>query len=163
VDICIKGTVLGFPATLEALSAGWPFGVTYIIQTKVIDDPNRPDNPDALKLELLPRHAHGIFKFIARILLIESRGQLMGIPQVDEAFISSFNSQLEAERFMRYPGVFEKLCTLERFSKFSELHIVASSGLYLTQPKSLNALNLDVCRETFKILGEIGQVLFEAF
>lgn len=163
VDVLVKGEVFGFRATLEAFRAGWPFGVSYMIETRVVEDPNRPRHKDSLYLSIVPRHARGILAPIAHLLLFEGRGQHTGYRQVDAAFISSFNNRNEAARFYKYPGVFEKLRQLENFSKFSELIVNAEAGLSLSQPKSFKSLDLDVLRETFKLLGELGQVLSEAF
>jgi hypothetical protein len=46
---------------------------------------------------------------------------------------------------------------------FTEITIKADAGLSVSQPKSFDALDLDVAREVFKVIGELGQVLFEAF
>lgn len=163
VEICIKGTVLGFPATLEAIRSGFPFGVTYFIETKVIDDPSQPEDDSALKLTLSPRFTRGIYAFFARLLLLEARGQPIDEPKISANFLCSYNKKGEAERFVRYPGVMEKLFRLEHDTHFSELFIKGGAGLSLSQQKSFATLDLDVCRETFRTMGEIGQVLFEAF
>ena len=163
VEVCLKGTVLGFPATLEAIGAGWPFGVNYFIETKVIDDPNEPENPMSLKLTLLPRVARGFMQIFARVLLIEARGQSIGDKRLEKEFILSFNNSEEAHRFAQYPGVYERLLDLHNYSKFSELLIKSNSGLWLAQPVNFRSLHADVCKETFKTMAEIGQILFESF
>jgi hypothetical protein len=162
VEISIKGVVLGFPATLEAFRPGFPFGVNYVVETKVVDDPLSADN-QALKLVFAPRYAHGLLASLARLVLFEPRGTALGEGRIDERFICRFNQLDEAKRFARYPGVADKLLSLNRTSHFSELVIKADAGLYLSQPVSFNQLDLDVCRETFRILGELGQVVFDAF
>ncbi len=162
-EVAIKGTVLGFPATLQALKAGWPFGVTYTLETQVIDDPNEPARPDALNMTISPRLTHGIMAFFARILLFEAQGQHLQDKRMEKSFIFSFNNSMEAERFVKYPGVFDNLLHLEEYAKFSEMVIKAHAGLVLSQPQNFNNLDPDVYRETFKLLGEIGQILFEAF
>jgi hypothetical protein len=48
-------------------------------------------------------------------------------------------------------------------TKFTEVVIRADAGLSLSQPKSFNALDLDICKETFRSLAELGQILFESF
>lgn len=162
-EVTIKGTVLGFPATLQAIKAGWPFGVTYTLETQVIDDPNRPPQPDALSMTISPRMTHGLMAFVARLLLFEPQGQHLQDKRMEKSFIFSFNNTMEAERFVKYPGVFENLLHLEEYAKFSEMVIKAHAGIVLSQPENFNNLDPDVYRETFKLLGEVGQILFEAF
>jgi len=163
VQICLKGTILGFPATLEAINAGWPFGVNYFIETQVIDDPDEEPDPQALKMTLVPRVAHGIMKMFARILLVEARGMRLGDKKLENEFIASYNNADEAFRFVQYPGIAEQLIKLHRQTKFSEMLIKAGSGLWLSQPVNFKSLDADLFRETFKMLGDIGQILFEAF
>ncbi|HEY9774885.1 MAG TPA: hypothetical protein V6C81_14070 [Planktothrix sp.] len=163
VQVCIKGTILGFPATIEALNAGWPFGVNYFIETHVIDDPNRPQDPNGLKMTFIPRVARGLVQIFARVLLVESRGQRVGDKRLESEFIMTYNNVDEAIRFSQYPGIAEKLKKLHKYSRFSELLVKAESGLWLAQPISFKSLDPDLFRETFKMLGDIGQVLFEAF
>ncbi len=162
-EVTIKGTVLGFPATLQAIKASWPFGVTYTLETQVIDDPNRPAQPDDLTMTISPRMTHGLMAFVARLLLFEPQGQHLQDKRMEKSFIFSFNNTMEAERFVKYPGVFENLLHLEEYAKFSEMVIKAHAGIVLSQPQNFNNLDPDVYRETFKILGEVGQILFEAF
>jgi hypothetical protein len=40
VAVCVKGTVEGFPATMEAIYPRWPFGTIYTIETNANFDPN---------------------------------------------------------------------------------------------------------------------------
>ena len=163
VQVCLKGTILGFPATLEAINVGWPFGVNYYIETRVIDDPNQPRDPNALKLTFVPRVARGLIELFARVLLVESRGQKIGDKRLEEEFVMSFNNYEEAVRFCQYPAVSDKLKALHKYAKFSELLVKADSGLWLAQPVSFKTLDPDLFRETFKMLGDLGQILFEAF
>ena len=162
-EVNIKGTILGFPATLQGIKAGWPFGVTYTLETNVIDDPNLPAKVDALNMTICPRLTHGFMAFVARLLLFEGQGQHLQDKRMEKSFIFSFNNTMEAERFVKYPGVFENLLHLEEYAKFSEMVIKAHAGLVLSQPQNFNNLDPDVFRETFKLMGEIGQTLFEAF
>ena len=162
-QIFVKGTVLGFPAILQALFANWPFGVTYVIETKVIEDPNKPLDAKMLNMSILPRVIRGPFHSITRFLFLESQGLRLGDKRVQNHFVISANNKEEAERFISYPEVFDKLLRLEKMSHFTEMTIKADAGLALSQPKSFNSLNLDVAREIFNVMGELGQVLFEAF
>ncbi len=163
LPVCVKGAVLGFPATLQALSPNWPFGVSYCIETEVVDDPNRPARESVLKMTLYPRLGRGLMGFITHVLLFESKGMPVPDKRLSGKFVFSYNDSDLAERFVKYPGVGEKLLALEEHSRFSEMTIKSDAGLVLSQPKSFNALDLDVCRATFRELAEIGQVLFEAF
>ncbi len=162
-QIFVKGSVVGFPAIMQALFANWPFGVTYVIETKVIEDPNEPSSADSLNMSILPRIARGPFHSITRFVFFEARGMRVGDKRVQNRFVISANDKAEAERFIGYPEVFDKLQKLERLSHFSELTIKANAGIALSQPKSFNSLDLDVAREIFKMLAELGQILFEAF
>jgi hypothetical protein len=161
--VCVKGSVLGFPATLQAISPGWPFGVMFVIETEIVVDPNsaRHDNP--LQMIVYPRVGRGFFGFFSHILLFESRGMSVKDKRLESKFIFSHNDENLAERFVKYPGVSERLSQLEDYAKFNELTIKSDAGIVLNHPKSFQAMDLDVCRTTFKSLGELGQVLFESY
>lgn len=163
LEVCVKGSVLGFPASIEAINANWPFGVTYNLDTKVVIDPSRQPSGIPLKMTITPRHIRGPVTILARLLLFEAKGEPVGDKRFDSNFIVSYNNVKLAERFARYPGVFDNITKLEQFCKFSELHIRSDAGLSLNQPRAFGTLDLDICRETFRIMGEIGQVLFDAF
>jgi len=162
LEVCVKGTVLGFPVTLQALRASFPFGITYVVETDVMAE-NAPRDPALMNLTIMPRYARGFFGFITRLFLLESKGEKMGDKKFDSKYIVSTNNHNEAERFIRYPGVVDKIEALQVNTKFNEIGVKAKAGLYLSQPTSFNAVNLDVVRASFKELGELGQVLFEAF
>jgi hypothetical protein len=162
VEICIKGAMLGFPATLEAIRANYPFGVTYFLETNIIEDPSAsPVQP--LKFVLTPRYARGIFAMLGRILFFEGRGQKLEITGLDSKFICSTNRLDLARRFAQYPGIEDKLSKLHKYSDFSELLIKTDAGISLSQPTSFNALDVDVFKEVFNLLGELGQVIFDNF
>lgn len=163
VAVSVKGSVLGFPAALEAIQTGWPFGVMYMLETEVVEDPSRPSAGEALKLTVTPRVGRGFFRFFAHVLLFESAGQSVSDKALESRFIFQYNEGRLAERFVKYPGNADRLARLEEYAQFSELTVKSDAGLYLAQPKSFAALDLDICRETFRLLGELGQVLFEAF
>ncbi len=162
-QVYVKGTVIGFPAILQAIFATWPFGVTYIVETKVIDDPNKMPDTKALDMSITPRLARGPFHSITRFVFFEATGLRVGDKRVQNHFVITANNKAEAERFVSYPEVFDKLLRLERMSHFTELTIKANAGLAVSQGTSFNALDLDAAREIFKVMGELGQVLFEAF
>ncbi len=164
VAVSVKGSVLGFPATLEAVQAGWPFGVMYFLETQVIEDPAKTnDLREPLKLTVMPRMGRGLLRFFSHILLFESTGQTVGDRNLESQFVFQYNESPLAERFVKYPGNADRLLRLEDYSKFGELSVKSDAGIFLSQPKSFTALDLDVCRETFRLIGELGQVLFESF
>jgi len=163
VQVCIKGTVLGFPATYEAIGAGWPFGGNYFIETKVIDDPSHEPDAKSLKLTALPRVARGLMQFLARLMLFEAKGQPVGDRRLEKAMIFSHNNRAEAERFTTYPGVYEHLMEINNYTKFTELLVKADAGLWLAQSENFRALTPDLFRETFNTLGALGQNVFDAF
>lgn len=159
LEVQVKGSVSGFPSTLQALRAGFPFGITYIVEVNVMNEKEE----DPLNMTIMPRYARGFLSFITRLLLLESKGQMIGDKKFDSKFLLSFNEHNVAERFIKYPGVMEKIEALQVNTKFSEMGLKAKAGLYLTQPTNFNSVDLDVVRVTFKMMGELGQVLFEAF
>jgi len=163
VQVCIKGIVLRFPATLEAVRVSYPFGVTYSLETNINQSRRASSNTIPLRIVLTPRLARGLFSIVARLLLLEGTGQKLDIPQIDTTFVCTCNLIDEAKQFMRRPDVQEKLLELAKYSQFTELLIRADAGLCLTQPTSFNTLDLEVCRETFRLLAEIGQIMREAF
>ncbi|MBI4534392.1 MAG: hypothetical protein HY711_10655 [Candidatus Melainabacteria bacterium] len=163
VAICVKGSVLGFPATLEAIHPNWPFGVMYYVETQIIEDPGKTKLSEPLNLTVCPRFGRGLMAFFAHLFLFEARGMSVNDKRLESRFIISYNDGAQAERYVKYPGNPDRIQRLEEFSKFSELTVRSDAGLYLAQPQSFRALDLDICRETFRLLGELGQVLFEAF
>ena len=162
-QVFVKGTVLGFPAILQAFVAHWPFGVTYILETKVIDDPDSTTDKDALDMSIVPRLARGPFHNVTRFAFFEASGMQIGDKRVQNHFIISANNKIEASRFISYPEVFDKLLRLEKMSRFTEVTIKANAGLAVSQAKSFNSLDLDTAREVFKVMGELGQIMFESF
>jgi len=164
VEISIKGVVLGFPALLEAFSPHFPFGINYVVETKVVDDPSQPiEDEDVLKISFTPRIARGFMARLFRMFLFEPKGQLLDEPRIDAAFVCTYNNRDEAKRFGRYPGVAERLVALSRCSHFTDLQIKADAGLFLAQPTAFERVDVDVCREVFRMMGELGQVLFDSF
>src|SRR3990167_783790 len=163
VAICVKGSVLGFPATLEAVHPNWPFGVMYYVETQIVEDPHKAQRSDSLELTVCPRFGRGWMRFFSHLFLFEARGMSVSDRQLEGRFIFSHNDAAQAERFVKYPGNPDRFARLEEFSKFSELTVRGDAGLYLAQPQSFRALDLDICRETFRLLGELGQVCFESF
>jgi hypothetical protein len=170
VAVSIKGTVKGFPARFEAINTGWPFGVVYTLETNLVAagnllaDPNQqPDLRNDCKITIYPRMGRGMMGIVTKLLLFEASGQSVGDKKLEKTFNFSYDEREVAERFIRYPGVADHLMALEDSAKFSELVIRTRVGVYLAQPSSFNSLDIDVCRATFNSLGEMAQVLFEAF
>jgi hypothetical protein len=163
LQVFIRGTVFGFPAMLQAIVASWPFGVTYIVETKVVDDPNQPPDQNQLSMTIIPRSAKGPFRSITRFLFMEQSGLRIGDQRMQDRFVITANNSEEGDRFLNYPGVYEALLKLEKMTKFNEVGVRTNAGLSLSQSKSFNALDLDVMKETFRVLGELGQIVFESF
>ncbi|MDR3612346.1 MAG: hypothetical protein P4L53_02195 [Candidatus Obscuribacterales bacterium] len=163
VAVMIRGMVLGFPALFQAIYEGWPFGVTYVIETRVIDDSSRIANKYDLVINIMHRNARGPLRSVMRLLLMESRGVAVGDKRIQEKYLINCNNNEQADRFLRYPGVYDALLKLEEMTKFTEIQVKANAGLSLSQPKSFNSLDLDVYLETFRALSELGQILFESF
>ncbi len=159
--VSVHGYVVGFPCRLEAISPNWPFGVTYFVDTEIIASPNI--NKETFQLDILPRVGKGLLGFLTRLLFFEATGMKVGEKELEKEFVFTYNNRPLVERFLRYPGISEILLKLHRHSSFNELKIASNAGLYLSQPTSFSKLDLDLCRETFKLLGEMGQVLYEAF
>jgi hypothetical protein len=163
VAVMIRGTVLGFPAIFQAIYEGWPFGVTYIIETKVVDDPDHVCDKNDLVMNIMHRNAKGPLRSVMRLLLMESRGVAVGDKRIQQRYLISCNNNSQADRFLRYPGVYDALLKLEEMTKFNEIQIKVNAGLSLSQPKSFNSLDLDVYLETFRAVSELGQILFDSF
>lgn len=163
VAVMLRGTVLGFKAIFQAIYEGFPFGVTYIIETKVVDDPDRAPSKHDMTINIMHRNAKGPLRALMRVLLMESRGVPVGDKRIQERYLINTNDTNQADRFLRYPGVYDALLKLEEMTKFSEIQIKANAGLSLSQPKSFSSLDLDVYLETFRSLSELGQILFESF
>ena len=162
VAVHVKGQVNGFPATLQAFSTGWPFGCMYAIET----------NPGAqvevslenqAKITILPRMGRGIWSFFFHAFLFESKGRGVRDKKLESKLIFSYDNAEPALRFCRYPGVPDILLEMEKYSKIKELVIKTDQGLYLSQGVSSHLLDTDVCQATFKWMGELGQVIHDAF
>jgi hypothetical protein len=138
VAVSIKGIVLGFPATIEALQPTWPFGCMYTIETKVIVDPMRQTD-QGFKMSIYPRVGRGIMGLLTKILLFESKGTPIGDRKLESKFNFGVDNQSEGERFIRTTGVAEHINALEEIAKFSEIVIKSDAGIYLAQPTSFNA------------------------
>jgi hypothetical protein len=160
--ISIQGSVLGFPLTIQAIGLKWPFPTMYFLETKIIEDPQKPAS-DPLMLTISPRMGKGLFSYFTRIILFEPMGMSVSNKKLEHALLFNYNSAVQAERFLQYPAVADTLDKLDRYCHFSEIKISSKEGIYLAQPKSFSALDLDVCRQTVKYLGELGQVLFDVF
>ena len=161
--VFIRGNVLGFPAIFQALRETWPFGVTYIIETTVVDDPAAAKSTGELTMTIMHRNAKGPLRSILRLFLMEARGIAVGDKRMQDRYLVNSNNAAQADRFMRYPGVFDALLKLEEMTKFNEINIRTNAGISLSQPQSFASLDLDICKETFRTLGELGQIVFEAF
>ncbi|MCC6978541.1 MAG: hypothetical protein IT343_09470 [Candidatus Melainabacteria bacterium] len=163
VEVCIKGSLLGFPVTMEAFRAGFPFGVTYFLEIGDLGEGPKPVDPDALCMTFYPRMTRGFYSFFARLLLLESKGQPIDEPRIKSNFLVSYNSREKAERFVHFPGVLEKVLKLEHYAKFGELVIRTDAGISLSQPQNFNSLEMEVIKESFNTISELGQIMFDNF
>lgn len=162
VAICIKGSVNGFPTQLEAFMATWPFSVTYMIQTKVIEDPLC--NPlEQAKITMSPRLGQGFFSFFAHVFLFEAKGMDVNDKKLERKFIVSYDNRDAALRIIKYPGIADILLSLESDCKLKEMVIKTDGGLYMTQGVNFRSLDLDLCQATLNYMGQIAQVLSQLF
>ncbi|MBA3993092.1 MAG: hypothetical protein C0469_06145 [Cyanobacteria bacterium DS2.3.42] len=163
VEVCVKGSLLGFPITLESFRAGWPFGVTFFLEIGDLSEGPKPVDPDALNMTFYPRMTRGLYSFFARLLLLESKGQPIDEPRIKSNFLVAYNTRDLAERFVHFPGVLEKILKLEHYAKFSELVIRTDAGISLSVPQNFNALEMDVAKESIQCISELGQIMFDNF
>jgi hypothetical protein len=162
VAVCVKGSVKGLPATLEAMYPNWPFGVMYTVESRVVEDPAKVGQPSA-RITIYPRMGRGFMSILTRVVLFESKGMSVNDKKLESRYIMAWDDSAEAQRYLKYPGVSEFLQQLDGEAKFSELVIKTDAGIFLSQPNNFNSLDLDVCRGTFRILGELAHILHEAF
>ena len=163
VQVCIKGSMLGFPTTIEAFRAGFPFGVNIYIETETEIERKKQNIVDPFKISIRPRYVKGLLAIVSRIFLFESRGEKVGNKEFESRYVSQHSDYEMAEKFIRYPGIIENINELEKISQFNELVARAKYGVFLSQSKSFKQLDIDETRETLKNLANIGQVLFDAF
>ncbi len=163
VEVCIKGTVLGFPATIEALRANFPFGASFFLETDVLNEHNSSSDQQGFTLTISPKVVTGFWANFSRILLIDHQTKLIGDKRFDNHYLAVTNNDEEARRFIRYPAMMDKIILLSRTCSFTEVHIRAGHGLVTVQPTSIEKLDGDVVRESFRVMGEMAQVMFEAF
>jgi hypothetical protein len=161
VQACVKGIVSGFPVTVEAVQANYPFGVSYFMETSHFSS-TRIAN-ESFKLTILPKYARGWASIITRFLFFERRGQRIDLPSLDSAFIFKYDNALFAKQFAHYPDVADNIVLLEKLTHFNEMVIKSDAGLYLSQPTSFISLDLDLCQNVLTAMAKLGQVLFEAF
>lgn len=165
VAVSIKGVVAGFAATIEAIYPSWPFGVMYTVETgsAVNGAGNGDESRPATRMTIYPRVGRGLMGMVTKIVLFEPKGMSVGDKRSQSAFNFSYDNQDVAERLIHYPRVTDYLLDLDNHAKFSEIVIKTDVGIYLSQPMSFNGLDIDLCRSTFKTLGELAGILFEAF
>lgn len=163
VAMSIKGTVEGFPATLEAFSLGWPFGCSYAIETNLVENTGSQNNGDQAKISVTPRVGRGLMSFFFHTFLFESKGMPVHDRKLQSKLIFSFDNQDAALRFIKYPGVTDLLLTLEADCKMKEMIIKTDAGIFFSQGCSFKDLDLDMCQATFKFMAGLGQVLADVF
>lgn len=161
VEVCIKGSVLGFKATIEATKAGFPFGTNFFIETNVTGGDKFAD--PSFAITIVPKMAKGVLGFFTRLLLLDSHESPIGMRAFDDVLLAQGSDQGIMHRFLYYPGLADKIIALHNCSGFSEFHIQGGQGLVLNCPTNFNAYNFDSARETLALLGPIAQTLFESF
>ncbi|MBX9687946.1 MAG: hypothetical protein K2X27_14670 [Candidatus Obscuribacterales bacterium] len=161
VAVCVKGTVNGFPAHFEAFMTGWPFGVTYVVESRLPDEEEK--GYEQAKINIVPRMGQGFFSFFAHILLFEGKGMSVNDKRLERKLIFSYDSRDAALRAVKYPGIPETLLILEEDCKLKELIIKTEAGVCFSQAVSFQDLDLDLCSATFNYLGQIAQVLHDLF
>lgn len=158
MKVCIRGIVAGFPVVLEATGSTYPFGVNYFVDTGCFAGAS-----EALKIVIMPKLARGRLSVITRFLFFERRGQKINVPSLDNDFIFKYDNEFLAKKFVQHHGVLDSIKELQQQSHFDEMVIRSKAGITLGQPTPFNALDLDQCLQTFKLLADIAQVLFELF
>jgi hypothetical protein len=161
VEVSVKCEALGFPVTVEAIRATFPFGTNYYVNVDVLKEGN--NDPSAMTLLITPKITKGIWNRLGRLLLLDAHVRPVGDPHFDSLFNMTSNDFDAALRFVRYPTMLDKIKELQQYTGFMELHVRAKAGLLLRQPTSLEALNLDVARDAVRLLGEMAQILFDVF
>jgi hypothetical protein len=163
VEACIKGTVIGFPATIEAMRLSFPFGCSFFLETDVLRENKSKKSSGEFTLTVSHRLVTGFWAKFSRILLIDHTDKPLGMKKFDSEYIAKTNDDEQALRFVQYPSMIDKLLLLSQYSNFTELHVRSGYGVVLVQPTSIEKLDLDTVRETFRVFGEVAQVVFEAF
>lgn len=163
VAVCVKGTIMGYHATYEAIYPSWPFGSTYIVESCPGVDPSAPPTRPCANITICPRVGRGVSSLLTNILLFEGGGMKVHEKALDNAFNFTYNNKEIAQRFAHQEGVQELLLALDETARFSEAVVRTDAGIYLSQPKSFNSLNLDHCQEVFELLGRLAEILAENF
>jgi hypothetical protein len=163
VEACIKGTVIGFPATIEAMRLSFPFGCSFFLETDVLNENKSKKSSGEFTLTVSHRLVTGFWAKFSRILLVDHTDRPLGMKKFDSDYIAKTNDDEQALRFVQYPSMIDKLLLLSQYTNFTELHVRSGYGVVLVQPTSIEKLDLDTVRETFRVFGEIAQVVFEAF
>ncbi|HEY9789240.1 MAG TPA: hypothetical protein V6D22_02495 [Candidatus Obscuribacterales bacterium] len=163
VAVCVRGAVDGFRATLEALAPSWPFGVSYFVEAfEGVDPSSRPTRP-AAKMTICPRIGRGMSGLLTNVLLFEARSMRINDKKLESTFNFTYDEREMTEKFLHWPGVQEALNSLDQIAKFTEAVVRTDAGIFLAQPKSFNALDLDQCMQVFGLLGQLAGILAENF
>lgn len=161
VEVKVECERLGFPVTVEAIRTHFPFGTNYYVNIDVLKESNIESS--AMTLLISPKVTKGIWNVLGRLLLLDARVRPVGDHDFDSMFNLDTNDYNTALRFIRYPMMLDKIKELHHSTGFSELHVRSTAGLKLLQPTNFEALNLDVAKEAVRVLGEMGQILFDVF
>ncbi len=164
VAVCIKGVVNGFPAQFDAFMTGWPFSVTYIVESRVVESgSDQRDAEDCAKISIVPRFGQGFWSIFSKIFLFESKGMSVGDRRLEKKMIFSYDLREPALRLIKYPGIPEILQVLEEDCKMKEMMMKTNAGIIFTQSANFEELDLDMCQATFNYLSQIAKVMSEIF
>lgn len=159
VEVCIKGSTLGFASTIEAIGTGFPFGVSFFMVTDVLGENRAPGK----YLTISPKVVQGFLAKFSRILLLDGGAVKVGDSQFDQHFILRTSDSMWSRAFIKYPGMMRKLSDLFEVSKFSEFHFREKQGICVVQSQCLEDLSTDQAREVFRAMAPIAQVIFDVF
>jgi hypothetical protein len=151
---------------LLAAIAFSPWSVSYALETNIVENPDEDRshyNKDQAKINFVPRIGKGMWSILSRLFLFETKGQKVHDKQLEKTMIITYDNQEPALRFIKYPGVSEILMTLHDDCHLKEMVVKTDEGIYFNQGVNFKDMDMDLCQATFKYMGELSQVLAEAF
>ncbi|MBA4078054.1 MAG: hypothetical protein C0508_23700, partial [Cyanobacteria bacterium PR.023] len=88
VEACIKGTVLGFPATIEAMRVSFPFGCSFFLETDVLNENKSKKSSGEFTLTVSHRLVTGFWAKFSRILLVDHTDKPLGMKKFDSDYLA---------------------------------------------------------------------------
>lgn len=159
VAACVKGNYLGFPATIEAIGTGFPFGVNYYLVTNVTGAPSETSNV----LTVSPKVIHGWLGIFSRFLLVDGGAVNVKDKEFSKDFVLRSNMGAWAKDIINHPGFIRKIEDLYNACEFSEFHYREGQGICVVRSQCLEQTSPEIVRETFRSMGVIAQVIFDTF